>query len=101
MANTEGLTSYGYAGLTWTFDVTPQWFVDVGFGAGVSDGETKRVPGRINVGCALGFHETLSFGYRWSENWSTMLTFTHVSNAAICPPNHGINTVGLRTSYRF
>jgi hypothetical protein len=102
MVNVEGLTSYGYAGLTWTFDLTPRWFFETSFGAGYSDGKTDRIfRDRIDVGCRLGFHETFSLGYRLTDNWSVMGTFAHVSNAGICPPNDGINEVGVRAAYRF
>jgi hypothetical protein len=102
MVSAEGLTSYGYAGLTWTFDLTPQWFTEVSFGAGYSDGDTTgRHHERINVGCRLGFHETVSLGYRITDNWSVMATFAHLSNAALCPPNDGVNELGVRASYRF
>jgi lipid A 3-O-deacylase len=102
--NTRGDTSYAYAGLTWTFDVTPQFFVEASFGGAVHDGNTDRVivaPHEAALGCSPLFRESASAGFRFTQNWSVMATVEHLSNAGLCSQNRGLTNVGVRLGYTF
>lgn len=102
-AATRRGTSQGYAGLTWTFDITPKIFIEAGFGGAYHNGKTglAPVPGFNAMGCGWGFHEQGSIGYRITDSWSVMATVEHTSNSGICTHNRGLTNVGLRIGYSF
>lgn len=100
--NLDGRTSFGYAGLTWTFDVTPSLFVEGSFGGAVHNGETDPVtPHHDALGCRALFRESGSLGFRVTPNWSVMATVEHLSNAGLCSNNRGLTNVGMRIGYTF
>jgi hypothetical protein len=100
--NLDGKTSFGYAGLTWTFDITPAVFIEGSFGGAVHDGETDPIePYRDALGCHALFRESGSIGLRMSPNWSVMATVEHLSNAGLCSNNRGLTNVGVRVGYTF
>ena len=100
-----GKTSNAYTGLTWTFNVFKNAFVEGSFGEAVNDGKIgtmQVVPhGHNAMGCNWSFHETASVGYRLDEDWSVMSTIEHYSNAGICVENRGLTNYGLRIGRRF
>jgi hypothetical protein len=102
-ANFAGLTSFGYAGLTWTVDITPALFVEGTFGGAVHNGDTHLVakPGRDALGCSPLFRESASVGLRLDARWAVMATVEHMSNAGLCSQNRGLTNVGVRLGYTF
>jgi hypothetical protein len=44
MINTAGKTSYGYAGVVWTLNILPQFFIEPMFGGAVHDGNATATP---------------------------------------------------------
>jgi lipid A 3-O-deacylase len=104
--NTRDDTSFGYAGLTWTVDITPRLFVEASFGGAVHSGNTHSslalVPlDRAALGCSPLFRESGSVGFRVSQNWSVMATVEHLSNAGLCNQNRGLTNIGARLGYTF
>jgi hypothetical protein len=101
--NTVGRTSHVYAGFTWTYDITRQFFVEASFGGAFHNGYTGDVPRYHHnaLGCSPLFRESASLGYRLTENWSVMATIEHLSNAGLCTQNRGLTNVGARIGYRF
>jgi hypothetical protein len=104
--NFRGDTSFAYAGLTWTYDLTSWLFVEGSFGGAVHNGNTAdsktRVPNNeAALGCSPLFRESGSVGVRLSTNWSVMATIEHMSNAGLCPQNRGLTNVGARIGYTF
>ncbi len=101
--NTRGDTSFAYAGLTWTIDVTPRFFVEASFGGAVHNGKTGDVVpvDRAALGCSPLFRESGSIGYRLSANWSVIATVEHLSNAGACGQNRGLTNIGARLGYTF
>jgi hypothetical protein len=101
----DGKTSNLYTGLTWTFNLDQNVFVEGSFGEAVNDGKIgpmQDVPhGHNAMGCNWSFHETASVGYRLDEDWSVMSTIEHYSNAGICVENRGLTNYGLRIGRRF
>ena len=104
--NTNGRTSFAYAGLTWTIDITPNIFVEGSFGGAVHNGDTHSnpalvAPDRQALGCSPLFRESGSVGVRLSANWSVLATIEHLSNAGLCTQNRGLTNVGARVGYTF
>jgi hypothetical protein len=103
--NTEDAPSHGYAGFTWTADVTERFFVEATFGGGVHNGDTgpadEAPPGESPLGCSVLFRESASLGFRFNDNWSVMGTIEHLSNAGLCDANRGITEAGARIGYTF
>jgi lipid A 3-O-deacylase len=102
--NFDHKTSFAYAGLTWTVDVTSRIFVEGSFGGAVHNGSTSDFftpSDRQALGCSPLFRESGSVGVRLSANWSVMATVEHMSNAGFCSDNRGLTNVGARLGYTF
>lgn len=101
--NFDGQTSFAYAGLSWSVDITPQLFVEGSLGGAFHDGETRtRGPRNLEtLGCSPLFRESGSVGVRLSANWSVMATLEHLTNAGACSDNRGLTNVGARVGYTF
>lgn len=103
--NFGGLESMAYAGLTWRLPVFDTGiFIEGGLGAAVTNGALSGAvaPAR-NLGCPLQFHEQLSVGYQFTDNFSAMLTFEHASHANLCGSqnNRGLTNFGARVGWTF
>jgi lipid A 3-O-deacylase len=103
MINTDGKTSYGYAGVVWTLNILPQFFLEPMFGGAVHDGNATAtpVPDENTLGCRVLFHTGLSGGYRLTDRWTALLTWDHISNGHLCDHNAGMNDYGLKIGYSF
>ena len=103
MINTGGKTSYGYAGVVWTLNILPQFFLEPMFGGAVHDGNATAtpVPDENTLGCRVLFHTGLSGGYRLTERWTALLTWDHISNGHLCAHNAGMNDYGVKIGYSF
>jgi lipid A 3-O-deacylase len=103
MINTGGKTSYGYAGVVWTLNILPQFFLEPMFGGAVHDGNATAtpVPDENTLGCRVLFHTGLSGGYRLTERWTALVTWDHISNGHLCPHNAGMNDYGVKIGYSF
>ena len=102
--NTAGGTSDVYSGMTWNFPVWRRFFGELTFGGDANDGNTDKVfrnDTQIRVGCAVMFHESISFGYHLDEHWNILATAEHSSNAGFCSHNEGITAIGSRIGYMF
>jgi hypothetical protein len=103
-ANLSGRTSFAYAGLTWTLDIGPAFFLEGTFGGAVHNGDVGRVVLSAHdaaLGCSPLFRESASAGWRVTPQWSVMATVEHLSNAGLCAQNRGLTNVGLRLGYTF
>jgi hypothetical protein len=101
--NFDGKTSVAYAGLAWTLDITPEWFLEPTFGGAIHSGklDVPNDSGRLSLGCRELFRPGLSSGYRLNENWSVILTWEHISNANLCARNNGLNDLGMKIGFTF
>jgi lipid A 3-O-deacylase len=102
--NLDGQTSFAYAGLSWTIDVTPNIFVEGSFGGAIHNGKDSSDPlsDRQAMGCSPLFRESGSVGVRLSANWSVMATIEHLSDGGTCSDeNRGLTNVGARVGYSF
>ena len=102
--NFDDKTSFAYAGLTWTVDITSRVFVEGSIGGAIHNGNSNPFytpPDRLALGCTPLFRESGSVGMRISSNWSVMATVEHLSNAGACADNRGLTNVGARVGYTF
>lgn len=100
--NFDGRTSFAYAGLSWTIDVTPNVFVEGSFGGAVHNGKDHPFADSRALGCSPLFRESGSVGVRLSANWSVMATIEHLSDGGTCSDeNRGLTNVGARVGYSF
>jgi hypothetical protein len=100
--NFDGRTSFAYAGLSWTIDVTPDVFVEGSFGGAIHNGKDHPLNERQVLGCSPLFRESGSVGVRLSANWSVMATVEHLSNGDTCSDeNRGLTNIGARVGYSF
>jgi hypothetical protein len=105
-ASFRGATSVGYVGLLWTLPVTDHFFVEAFLDGAAHDGSATGSPRQVALGCEAQFHLGGSAGYRFSPQWSVMLTFDHLSNGnaiglSTCGRNQGLNNVGARIGFAF
>ena len=100
--NFSGKTSYAYVGLAWTWNVTPQFFVEPLTGGAIHNGTLDSpVTDRLSLGCSPLFRIGVSAGYRLNESWTAMATWEHLSNADLCRRNEGLNNIGVKIGYTF
>jgi len=107
--NTSGNTSYGYIGLTWSYDLwrdlfrgEDAFFIAGSLGGGVHDGYLDSAPPeRKLLGSRVLFRESAEFGYRVTPAVSISIMLDHLSNASIADHNNGLTNIGIRTGYRF
>ncbi|WP_112662341.1 acyloxyacyl hydrolase [Microvirga flavescens] len=102
--NFQGYTNFAYAGLTWTVDITPSFFVEGSLGGAVHNGDRNHFytpPDRSALGCSPLFRESGSVGVRLAANWSLMATVEHLSNGGSCADNRGLTNIGARVGYSF
>ena len=101
--NTAGRTSFAYAGLTWTADLSPALFLETSLGGAIHNGATgERVAiGQSALGCSPLFRESASLGVRLNARWSVVATVEHLTNAGACQQNRGLTNLGARLGYTF
>jgi hypothetical protein len=99
--NSRGYTSMVYAGFLWEWQNRWGWFLDLGLGAALHDGELNAFrPGRKLLGSRLLFRIPIELGFRLSARWRLSLLFAHVSNGYTAEYNQGLDVLGLRIIYR-
>jgi lipid A 3-O-deacylase len=113
LVNLSGRTSIAYTGLLWTIPVFDRFFVEGFVGPAVHNGELSATATHAGLGCRTLFNAGGSVGYRFSDQWSLMATFDHVSNGkslfgvdcgtnqAATGSNQGLNNYGVRVGYTF
>jgi len=95
-------SSYGYAGLTWHHDLSEAFFLETGFGMGVTNGSEKASANRAGLGSKVLFHEKLAFGVNLSETMTAVLQFEHLSHASLFGDNNrGLSNTSLRLGHKF
>lgn len=100
--NTQGNTNSLYGALTWTFNITERIFFDWSMGGTVHDGKLSiQSLNRKELGSRVLFYLAAGIGYRLWGPHSISLRLDHMSNAKLAGDNSGLDTVGLRYSYRF
>ena len=99
--STNGHTSYAYAGLLFTYNLTQRIFLEPFVGIAFSDGSAAGDANHNPIGCTTLIHSGGNIGYRIDQNWSVMFTLDHISNANLCSRNVGVNNYGAKVGYSF
>jgi hypothetical protein len=97
-------SSYAYAGLTWTVDLTSRMFVEGSLGGAIRNGKTDTAFASLDrqrLGCSPLFREAGSVGVRLSASWSLVATVEHLSDRGACAENRGLTNIGARVGYSF
>jgi len=108
-ANTEGNTSSGYFGATWSIALARDVFrrgdairFDFFGGGAVHDGlRNTDLSDRKALGSSLLFRGGGEIGYQFDPRYSVSLFIDHMSNGGLSRSNEGLNTVGLRFGVGF
>ena len=99
--NTGGNTNQVFVGGTWMFDFGRDFLAGGGLSLAIHDGETDtHLLDRKELGLPILFRESLEFGYRLDQHNRITLHLDHISNAGIDKNNEGLDTFGLRYTYR-
>ena len=101
---TENDTNQVYGGLSWTADITDRFFLELGLGGTLHDGDLDASDGGDGpkLGCRALFHEYLAAGLNVTEKWSVIAHIEHSSHANLCDgPNNGLSRAGVMVGYKF
>jgi lipid A 3-O-deacylase len=112
--NTAGNTSFGGAGLYWTWDFAEGWSLEPGVGYVIHDGElTFPFPQgdprndpvsaeTVFFGSRDLFRTSLALNRDFSDKWGAQLMYEHLSHGQILGSgrNQGIDNAGVRVIYR-
>ncbi len=92
-----------YGGFSWDADITERFFIELGAGATVHDGELNDDGSSgPKLGCRLLFREYAAAGFRFDDHWNLSASVEHSSNAKLCDsPNDGLTRAGLMLGYKF
>ncbi|WP_018239856.1 acyloxyacyl hydrolase [Ensifer sp. BR816] len=92
-----------YGGFSWDIDITERFFVELGAGGTVHDGDLNDDgTSGPKLGCRLMFREYAAAGFRFDDHWNLSATVEHSSNANLCNgPNDGLTRAGLMLGYKF
>ena len=96
-----GHTSYGYAGLLFTYNVTKRLFVEPFVGVAVTNGVAAGDLNHNAIGCTTLIHSGGNVGLRIDASWSVMATLDHISNGGLCSRNLGVTNWGGKIGYNF
>jgi len=99
--NTNGDTSYAYAGYSLTLNLTSRLFLEGSLGGMVHNGDGTSRDGDLHLGCNVMFRESASLGVRLTEHINVSAMVVHGSNAGLCNANNGITNAGVRVGYTF
>lgn len=100
--NLSGNTDYGFLGLNWGLGFD-SFFLSADLGMAFHDGYLHHPPrDRKALGSVALFRESIELGYRFTEHWGVSLYLDHLSDAGLLDhTNEGLESWGLRVSYRF
>ena len=100
--NSQGDTSSLYTGLLWEFETRSRFFFNVGLGLALHDGELDNDSDNNKaLGSRILFRVPIEIGVLIAKHHGVSILFVHVSNAYLADPNEGLDTLGIRYSYRF
>jgi lipid A 3-O-deacylase len=100
--NNQGETSKIYSGFLWEYVWHSGIFFNLGLGLSLHNGELETDNGdKKELGSRLLFRIPVEFGVFITRHHGLSIMFDHVSNASLASPNDGLNTIGVRYTYRF
>jgi len=99
--NTAGNTNQVYIGGTWMYYLGWGIFAGGSLSIAMHDGETEtEALDRKELGLPVLFRESAELGYRITDHHGVSVHLDHISNAGIDENNEGLDTFGLRYTYR-
>lgn len=112
---TNGNTSFGGAGLHWSFRFADKWAFEPSFGYVIHDGEVASpfpqgdprgdafTEDHVLFGSRDLFRTTFGLHYDIDETWGAELMYEHLSHGQVLGNgrNQGIDNIGVRLSYTF
>ncbi len=100
--NDSGNTSKIYAGFLWEREFASDFFLNLGIGLAVHDGETETLEeNKKQLGLRVLLRFPIEVGYSFTPNHRLSIAFDHISNGYLVSPNEGLDTLGVRYGYRF
>ena len=99
--NNQGDTSKIYTGLLWEYMWDSGLFLNLGLGLAAHDGKLDNSDDKKELGSRILFRIPIEMGLLLTQHQGISIMFDHVSNAYLADPNEGLDTVGLRYTYRF
>ncbi len=101
--NDQGDTSKIYGGGVLEYSPADTWFIDLGLGLTVHNGETNDGNSEQSnqLGSRILFRLAIEAGFAIRERHRISLLFDHISNAYLADPNEGLDTLGIRYGWRF
>ena len=100
--NSQGDTSKIYSGFLWEYLWQSGIFIDLGLGLAAHNGKLETGDDdKKELGSRILFRIPVEVGLLFAEHHGVSIMFAHVSNAYLAHPNEGLDTIGLRYSYRF
>ena len=95
-------TNYAYTGLGWGTSWKNDVFLNGFWGLAVHDGKLiNGNPNKIEFGSKVLFRLGSELGWRWDGHNGISLIWEHMSNAGVIDEkNQGIDSIGIRYSYR-
>ncbi len=100
--NTQGDTSKIYAGFLWEYVFEKNFFLNLGIGGAIHDGELETEnDNKKELGSRVLFRIPIEIGYIVDEQNRISLAFDHISNGGLVDENEGFDTIGIRYGYTF
>ncbi len=99
--NTNGDTSYGYAGLTWDWLIRDWFLVEAAFGAAAHTSENNDDDDDKDFGCRVLLRAAVGAGVQFAERHKVLLVFDHATNTSICGEYESLDTIGVRYGFLF
>jgi hypothetical protein len=99
--NNQGDTSKIYSGLIWEYIWDSGLFFSLGLGLAGHDGKLDDCNDKKALGSRILFRIPIEMGLLLTRHQGVSIMFDHVSNAYLADPNEGLDTIGLRYTYRF
>jgi len=95
-------TDYVNAGLSWHYDLSKSYFVELGFGGAWNNGRRRETPTREEIGSRWLFNESAAFGYNATEKVTLVLQWEHLSHGGLAGSmNRGLTNLSARIGIRF
>ncbi len=113
--NTQGDTSFGGAGLHWSFPFAGSWAFEPSFGYVIHDGELESpfpqgdprsdafAEEHVFLGSRDLFRTTFGLHHEINDTWGVELLYEHLSHGQVLGNgrNQGLDNIGVRVSYSF
>lgn len=95
-------TSFIYAGWTYHYDFTDQIFAEASFGGAWNNGSKTSKPDRVGLGSHTTFRESVSLGYKFSDEMDVVLQWEHLSHAGLAgDENRGLTNLSVKLGIDF